>query len=311
MLFRNKSETVWGDIWNILFRIGEGCATNCYNCTSAFDEISYKRYSTYRSVFSLVKDICDSDLLVFFYGVEAIFHPEIEKYIEDTNLQWFQKSLHITPIYNQKRIQKILEISAKYPDISFDTCYTIKTKSDLILVLKFLRFLHEYNIKATIDLFFDYEKYLKIMISFLRQQDEGSILNKPVNTHLGNEKCIELSFHNSRQIHLLYHTKPQYIADSRIHNLPFQLCAVKKSFEITNDCIFTSEEIEFTENGDITVHFSTYCSKWIQKISSIYKTSSEIISDFQKFDSYLQQYESGDMWVNCFKCISNPYNNET
>lgn len=162
-------------------------------------------------------------------------------------------------------------------------------------MLRFLKFVYEHDIKTTLDLFFDYDKFLKIIITYFRQRKDYSIFDKPINTHLGNEKCIEFSFHNSRQIHLLYHTKPQFIANDRIYNLPVSLCAVKKSFDIREDYIFTSEEIEFTESGDVTVHFSAYCSKGIQKISSIYKSSSEIIADFNRLDVYLQQYESGDM----------------
>lgn len=308
MIFLNKSETVWWDIWNILFRVGEWCATNCYNCTSAFDKVSYKPYSDYKNIFEKVVDVCDDNLLVFFYWVEAIFHPEIEYFINDNNLKDYKKSLHITPLYRLDRIQKIKNISDKYNNISFDTCYTIKNTEDLFSFLKFFTFLNKNKINSTLDIFFDYNKYAKILLNFFKKFNP-KIVNKPINTHLGNEKCIELNFDNN-QIILLYHTKPQFIKDDKIHNLPFTLCAVKKSFDIKEDFIYTSEEIEFTENGDITVHFSTYCSKWIQKISSIYKNKKEIIEDFKKFDKYLEKYNSGDMWKNCYNCISNPYNNE-
>lgn len=309
MIFVNNSESVWWDICNILFRIGEWCATNCYNCFSSFDKKNYKPYSLYKEIFEKVNNICDDNFFVFFYWVEAIFHPEIEKYISDKNLSRYKKSLHITPLYDSKRIDKIIEISKKYNNISFDTCYTIKSYKEIISVLKFLKFIQDNNINSTIDLFFDFWKYLKKLLFFLKWFSNYKLSYKFLNTHLWNEKCIEFNF-NNKQIILLYHTKEQFIKDEKIYNLPFNFCPVKKSFKIKENFIYSSEEIEFNEIWDIKVHFNSYCSKWIQKISSVYKTNLEIIDDFKQFDEYLKKYEKGDMWINCYNCITNPYNNE-
>lgn len=307
MIFYNETQKVWWDMWNILLRIWEWCATNCYNCNSSKDNISFYSYNEFLERIEFINKNCDNKLHLFFYWVEAIFHPEILKFLYDKNLQFFSKSLHITPIYELKRIKTIFELSKKFSNVSFDTCYTIKDNQDLKWVLMFLDFIVKNNIKSTLDLFFDYSKYLPIILAFFKKHNV-TFLDKTINTHIWNTKCFEFQLNNSNQTILLYDLKEQVISKSSISNIKYDLCVVKNSLTITDEKIYVSEEVEFAKSGEITVHISTYCSKWIWKISSIYKTKNEIISDFKKLDAYLEKYNTWNMGENCLNCMLNTYN---
>lgn len=306
MIFFNESQKVWGDMGNVLFRIGQWCATNCYNCHSAEDEKEFYAYEDFFESFWFVQKNCHPLLHVFFYGVEGIFHPEIHKFVGDPFLENFKKSVHISPVFSVPRMQKIFELHKKFPELSFDTCYTIKDEISLKWVLLYLQYVIEKDILSTLDIFFDYQKYWPVVIKFL-QKFQGKFSDKSMNTHMGNNTCVEFQFHDARQVILLYDLKKQEIINNEITNVPYPFCVVRHSLGFFPDKITVSEEIEFTKDGDITIHINNYCSKGIQKISHIKKDHDEILRDFETLKNYLEKYDTPEMGKNCYDCMTHPY----
>jgi len=306
MLFKNNSEKIGWDIGNILLRIWEWCATNCYNCPSNTEEVEYFKYKDFLPCYNYIRESCDTKLDIFFYWTESIYHPEILSFLGDKDLVNFNKSLHITPIYSPSRIAKINYISEKFTDVSFDTCYTIKDLQSLLWVLKYLKYIIDNDIKSTLDLFFDYQKFAPHILRFLKQYNV-LCKDKSINTHIWYNNCVEFIY-NERQIILLYDLKEQNIVNKRITNLQNTSCIAKKSIDVIDNSIYISEEVEFTKEWEITVHLNTYCSKWINKISHINKTQEEVVNDFKRLDFYLAKFNTWDMWKNCYNCMTKPYN---
>ena len=133
MIFRNESTKVGGDYGNILLRVGDSCATNCYNCNSSSDSVSYVAYHEFTKVITYISKQCDHKLHLFLYGVEVLYHPDIHAFLTDKFLSKFPISIHITPLYAKERIDSIFQLGKQYQDISFDTCYTIKDKQRDVL----------------------------------------------------------------------------------------------------------------------------------------------------------------------------------
>ena len=306
MLFKNNSEKIGWDIGNILLRIWEGCATNCYNCSSNTEEVEYFKYEDFLDSCKYISKNCDTKLDIFFYGTESVYHPEILSFLGNQDISHFNKSLHITPIYSSLNIEKINFISQEYENVSFDTCYTIKDLKSLLWVLKYLKYVIDNDIKSTLDLFFDYNKFAPHILRFLRMYDI-KWKDKSVNTHIWYNNCVEFIY-NERQIILLYDLKQQNVVDKRVTNLQNTNCIAKNSIDIVDKEIYISEEVEFTKKWEITVHLNTYCSKWINRISHISKANEEIIDDFKKLDWYLEKFNSWDMWKNCYNCMTKEYN---
>jgi len=306
MLFIQNTDKVWWDLWNILIRIWEWCVANCYNCDSWNENIKYFKYEDFFKVFSYIKKECDNKMSIFFYGTNSILHPDIEKFINDLNIKKFKKSLNISPIYNEKNLSRLKYLSIKYSDVSFDTVYIINSIEKVISIIKFILFVIKNNIKSTLDLFFDYNYYIKYF-KVLFIQNKQQIIDKSINTHIWYNKCNQLTFNNNKQIILLYNCKKQIINNNTITNLPYSYCIVKESINILDNNIEISEEIEFTREGNITIHISWYCSKGIINISNINKKYIDIIKDFRKLNLYLEKYNKWFMWQNCIKCMKEPY----
>ena len=309
MLFKSNQEKVWWDIWNILIRIWEWCATNCYNCYSNKDNIIFYDYSKFIWLFDYIEKKCETKFDIFFYWIESIFHPDILLFLWNKSITNYRKSLHITPLYSHNNLSKILNISQGFPDVSFDTCYTIDDLKNLKSVIKFLQFVIDNNIKSTIDLFFDFDKYYKYLFDILNiiSDNKYSSWRKTKNTHMWNTNCFEFIFNNWKQAILLYNAKKQTIINNEITNISNNDCIVKKSIEISKNNIYISEEIEFTYKWEITIHINAYCSKAIKIISNITKDDIDIIKDFNILNKYLSIYNTSDMWKSCYTCMNNPY----
>ncbi len=305
MLFINK--------WNpssILLRIWEHCATNCYNCYSRYDKKNNYKYNDFSEVFKFMKDKCDKSFSVFLFWTEVIFHPEIEKFIEDKTIMLFRHSLHINPIYSILRADKMLSLYNKYNYIYFDTCYFMKNVDEIKGVFKTILFLKKHQINSSMDLFVDLWKFWKIIKIFFKEQ--GFMFNKQERTsHLNFPDCLEFTINNKKLAIMIYHTKKQEIRNKTITNIPNTWCVVRKTFDIDDNKILVNEEIELDYKWVIKMHINTYCNKAIKQISHINKSNIEIKNDFKKLDEYLVQYDNDDMWKDCFRCVSNPYINNT
>ena len=307
MLFNNYLEKTGWDLWNVILYIWDKCPTNCYNCTRNSNSEEFYPYYKFEEVISFIESNCSKSVNIFLKWVEAIFHPDIELFILDKKLKWFNMWLHISPVFTNNRIDKIKELAFKFDNISFDTTFTIKTQDDLIKVLKFIKFTVKSNINCTLDLFIDYKDFLFIFLKIIKFYWFKYKINKS-SSHYFNIECIELILNNRRQNILVYNTKKQEIINSTITNLEYISCLANDNILIKDNKIFFREEVEFNYNGDIKIHLNSYCSKWIQKISSIYNEWF-ILNDFLIFKKYMSKYSNDlPMWKNCFNCMNNPYN---
>lgn len=291
---------------SILIRLWEWCVTNCYNCSSYFDKKNEYDYEKFENVFLYLNKNFEKTFSIFLYWTEVIFHKDIYKFITDEKIKDFRLSLHINPLFSEERLKKIKEISYFNEKIFFETCYTIKNDKEMLSILKNITFLKKENIKSSMDLFLDFNKYLSNFLNILKKL-WFSIIKTDITSHLNYDFCINCSLNNINII--LYHTKEQFIKDDKIYNIPNNWCVARHTFEvIDNNYININEEIEITKEWIFKMHINTYCSKAIQNISNIYKDKDEIIKDFIKLDKYLEKYDDFlDMWKKCFDCIKNPY----
>lgn len=305
MLFYVDERIWWWDKVNLSFMIWNKCVTNCYNCNDRFSDSSFIEYNKFKEVFKFIKEKCSKKFYIIFSHTDTIFHPEIEKFILDKNLLLFEKSLHLEPLYNLNRINKIKYISYKYPNISFNAPYTIKNLIDFKNNIKFIHFLVNYNIKSTIDLFIDFNLYFKIYDNLLRYKYKFNIKIKKSSSFLSHDNCVLYELWNV--VIVLYHLLEEKIIDWKIEKLWNNDCITRKSFNIYDGKIYVWWEIQFNYDGIIKTHMNAYCSKWIKSISSIHNNDNNIISDFNKLDLYLKEKDNSNMSINCFNCISNPY----
>lgn len=301
MLFRNT--------WNpssILIRIWEWCATNCYNCYSKYDNIKFYSYESFLAPIDFIGNKCDETFSIFLFWVEAIFHPDIERFISNPTLSKYRISLHINPTDSQKRRQQIYLLSQKYKHIFFETCFTLKSQEDFISIFKHILFLKNSDINSSMDLFLDFTKYGDLIKNLFAKYN--FIYRKQPNTsHLNYTECLEFTANDKRLAIMIYHQKTQEIRNKRITNIPENGCVIRRSFEFEKGFIWVNEEIELCSNGVIKVHINTYCNKAIQSISHITKDDNSIYQDFLNMYHYLEDFDGWDMWKKCFECISNPY----
>jgi len=302
MLFKNK----WNN-WCLLIRVWDWCIQNCYNCYSRFDNQNYYNYDLFKDTLDFIDKKCETNFSFFLYWVDVIYHPELEYFLDNKIIWKFNDiSIHIFPILSNDRINRILYISNKYKNLSFDTSYVIENDDIFKDIVKYIKFIIKHDIKSTLDLFLDFNRYydliktvfLKLWFIFRVQKQ---------NTHMNFTSCIELIKWNI--VLMIFHTKKQYISNWRIYNIPNTWCLARKALSICNNTVFVHEEIDIDYKWNIKLHLNAYCSSAIKSISSVYKTDKSIINDINKFIKYMKKYDNHDMWIDCFNCIKKPYCN--
>lgn len=299
--------------WNpasILIRLWEKCVTNCYNCCSIKDKQKFYKYEQFEKILNFMKERCDKSFSIFLFWTDVINHPDIDKFLSDPIIKLFRRHpVHISPLYEKNRVEKIMYLYKKFPDTKFDTCYYIKNMGQLKLFFKMVLFLKKNNVPSSMDIFLDLSYYGKLIKEFfIRNWFEFRLQIE--TSHLNFDKCLEFTANNKNLAFMIYHTKPQIILEDRIEHIPNNGCVARKTFKIKWNQIFVYEEIEIDGMWNIKMHINSYCSKAIKRISDVKKADEEIIEDFKKLDEYLKQFDTDDMWKSCFKCISQPFINK-
>lgn len=289
--------------WKIWLVLWQSCPSNCYNCNLNLLEQKFFSYENHKENIEFIWSNFSDNFSIFLSGVENIFHPDIEKFIEDWTISKYEIYIHVNPIFEKNRCTQIKMLSEKYPQIYFDTWYTVRSSVDLVWIFQYINFLDISQVSSLISLFIDLEIY-GIAIKRIFSQYNFSLIRKETD-----DSWVTLIFVKWWVEVSVIHQKKQVIKNNFIHELWFTSCMAKKSFSVVWDTVFIEREVEFHKDGTMKFHLNPYCNKGITSISNINKEKNDIIRDFQAFDLYLEKFNSWDMKKNCIICMWKPYIN--
>jgi len=299
-LFFNKS----GEARFLLF-VGESCPSNCFLCNNRNLRKKYYPYDNLKNNILFLKKKVDKNSELMLFYTDAVFHPNIEDFIQDETLNSFKMfTLQTHPIYFPEYWKRVNFIVNKNKNILFHVCNFYLNENNFDNIKYYTQEIIFLNWRFDIDFYFDFLKYKNLLKEYL------AILPWKISYRYLNWKirAIKLEYKNV-EVTLYYQGEQVILEDKKyITNVYYTQCISESSFVVKNDKIWILEEVAFLPNGDITFHRNTLCSKSLKKISSVKKNNSEIVKDFLKLKEYLSKFNNWEpMGYNCYQCIVNEY----
>jgi len=298
-MFNTKTE------WRVLLTVWESCPSNCFNCSSREAPKKYYSYKDLRENILFIWENFTKNFECLLFFTDAIYHPDIVEFVSDPILSNFDTfTLQIHPVYNDKFETIVPLIIEKNPQVVFHICNFYLNSENVDSIIYFFQNITKYNTLFDMDLFFDFKKYRSEMETMLR------MFPWKISSWIdpNNKKTYKLEYKNI-EINFYFQAEQRIFSNQNyISNVHFKDCISYTSFNILWEEIYVDEEVMIQPDGTITFHRNTLCSKAIQKISHIKKDKYQILKDFLSLKDILLEYNSWDMWKNCFECIHNKVN---
>lgn len=232
--------------------------------------------------------ICDSPFEYFLYGTDVISHPnfsDICTYISHKHRD-YKIQIPLESPYN-----KLQEKVENYKSSNFVISKKIQSKQDLSRFFTSIKSYHKSDIIMNYDLLIKKE-YIPLIEKILQRSFS-------INSDMTYKLQIGNIYINLRE---LYFINP---IDKKIDNLTINKCFSQSSFSIEKDHIKIYDHLEVTKDLKLTFH-NPLCFIGQHMISSLTRTHSQIISDFERYKIFLPKANS-DFSKDCFSCIKNKF----
>ncbi len=300
-LFLNKSKEA-----RFLLFIWESCPSNCFWCNNRNLNQKYFSYSSLKNNINFLDENIDKNSEIMLFYTNAVFHPEILDLVWDKILKQFKIfTLQTHPKYTEKYWELVNKIVKRNSNVLFHICNFYLNESTFDNLKDYTKNIVNLNWNFDMDLYFDFIKYKKLLKEYI------AIFPWMMNPMYENWKIksIKLEYKNI-EVNMYFQAEQKILDDKKyITNVYYKQCVSENSFVIENDKIWILEEVAFLQNWNIVFHRNTLCSKAIKKISSINKSNSEIVCDFQRLKEDLSKYNNWKkMGYNCYNCIKNKIN---